>query len=335
MTAISYGDMGASLRNMRLITQVKQDLDKYSYEVSSGQKQDLGAAVSGDFTPLASIERSLRTLESYDVAIQEANLFATSMQTTFGAISSHVADLSSSLLTSSTNGDATSISVAAQDARTRFDAVVSGLNTRIGDRSLFSGTATSKTALIPAEDMLAELQTAVTGATTAADVETIVDDWFMSAGGGYETLAYQGSDNALSPFSLGENESVRLGITAKDDAIRQTLKGLALASLVDEGVFSSDLNEQASLMRSAGETLMGSQAGMADLQARVGTVEARIEDANLSNSSMTYAFETAKSEIISSDPYKAASLLTQTETQLELVYTLTAHMSRLSLSDYI
>ncbi|AVW92580.1 flagellin [Celeribacter baekdonensis] len=188
MTAISYGDMGASLRNMRLITQVKQDLDKYSYEVSSGQKQDLAAAVSGDFTPLASIERSLRTLESYDVAIQEANLFATSMQTTFGAISSHVADLSSTLLTSSTNGDATSISVAAQDARTRFDAVISGLNTRIGDRSLFSGTATSKTALIPAEDMLTELQTAVAGATTAADVETIVDDWFMSAGAAMKRL---------------------------------------------------------------------------------------------------------------------------------------------------
>lgn len=335
MSAIFFGDMGASLRNMRLITQVKQDLEKYSYEVSSGLKQDLGDSVSGDFTPLASIERSLRTFESYNLAIQEADLFASSMQSTFETISSHVSDMTSSLLTASTSGITTSVSVAAQDARARFDAVASALNTRVGDRSLFSGAATGKTALTSSENMMAALEVAVAGATTAADVEAIVDDWFMSSGGGYETLAYQGSDKAISSFSLGENEEIQLEITAKDNSIRKTLKGLSLASLIDSGVLSADLTEQAALLRSAGETLMGSQAGNADLQARVGTVEARIEDAKLTNSSMTYSFETAKSEIMSSDIYESASLLTQTESQLELVYTLTARMSRLSLADYI
>lgn len=335
MSTISFGDMAASIRNMRITTQTKQDLDRYNYEVASGEKYDLSSSVSGDFSPLASIERSLRTLGSYDIAIQEADLFATALQSSFGSVSSHVAKLSSSLLTASTNADATSVSVAAKDARTRFDAVVSTLNARIGDRALLSGAATGTTALISADDMMSELMTAVAGATTVADVETIVDDWFMSSGGGYETTAYQGSANPLSPFSLGENEKVKLEITAQNDSIRETLMGLAVASLVDEGVFEGDVGAQASLLRSAGETLMGAQAGLADLQAQVGSIEARIEEANLSNSAMTYSYELAKSEIISADPYESASMLTQTETQLQLIYTLTARMSQLSLADYI
>ncbi|TNE64135.1 MAG: hypothetical protein EP336_15655 [Rhodobacteraceae bacterium] len=335
MSAISFGDMAASLRNMRMTAQVKQDLDRYNYEVASGEKYDLAEAVSGDFAPLASIERALRTLSSYDTAIQEASLFATAMQTSFESVSTHVEELSSTLMTASTNADTTSVSVAASDARTRFDAVVSTLNTRIGDRSLLSGTATGKTSLISADDMMADLLTAVSGATTVEDVGIIVDDWFMSAGGGYETVAYQGSANALSPFSLGEDETVRMDITALDEAVRETLKGLALASLVDEGVFENDVSAQASLLRSSGEALMGAQSGLADLQARVGSVEARIEEASLANTAMTYSYETAKSEIISADAYESASMLTQTETQLQLMYTLTARMSQLSLANYL
>ncbi len=335
MSTVFFGDMASSARNMRITTQIKQNLETYSYEVASGQKEDMAKAVSGDFGPLASIERALRTLSSYDTAIQEANLFASTLQTTLGTVSDHIGELSSTLLTASTNGDATSISVSATDARTRFDAVVSALNTRIGDRSLLSGAATATTPLISADDMLADLSVVIASATTVEDVETLVDDWFMSVGGGYETIAYQGSSTPLSDFALGDGESIGLGMTAEDEDIRTVLKGLALASLVKEGTFSSDLSSQAALLRSAGETLMGSQSGLADLQARVGSVEARIEEANLSNSAKTYSYEMAKSDIISADPYEAASLLTQTETQLQLVYTLTARMSQLNLADYL
>lgn len=335
MSAIFFGDMASTLRTMQITAQTRQDLEKYTYEVASGEKQDLSESISGDFSPLASIERSLRTLESYDIAISEANLFATSLQASLETVTEHVDDLSSTLLTASTNGDDTSVSVTATDARTRFDAVVSTLNARVGDRSLLSGAATGTTALISSDEMMAELMTAVSGATTAADVETIVDDWFMSTGGGFETVAYQGSNTAITPFSLGENETAKLEITAENEEIRETLKGLALASLVDEGVFEGDLEEQSAILRTAGETLMGAQSGLASIRAEVGSVEARIEEASLSNTSMTYSYETAKSEIVSADAYESASLLTQTETQLQLIYTLTARMSQLKLSDYI
>ncbi|WP_417256188.1 flagellin [Celeribacter halophilus] len=335
MSVISFGDMATSIRNMRVTTQTKLDLEKYGSEVASGEKYDLSASVSGDFSPLASIERSLRTLQSYDLAIKEADLFATTVQSSLGSISEHVEELSSVLLTASTNGDATSVSVAGTDARTRFDAVVSTLNTRIGNRSLFSGAATGETALISADEMMNDLVAAVAGSTSYSDVEAIVDDWFMSSSGGFEMIAYQGSDTALSPFALGEHETVRVDFSANDASIRETLKGLALAALVDEGVLEGSVSEQSSLLQSAGETLMGVQAGLADLRAQVGAAEARIEEASLSNSAMTFSYETAKSEIVSADAYESASMLTQTETQLQLIYTLTARMSRLSLSDYI
>ncbi|MBU2889781.1 flagellin [Celeribacter halophilus] len=335
MSVISFGDMAASIRNMRVTTQTKLDLEKYGSEVASGEKYDLSASVSGDFSPLASIERSLRTLQSYDLAIKEADLFATTVQSSLGSISEHVEELSSVLLSASTNGDATSVSVAGTDARTRFDAVVSTLNTRIGNRSLFSGAATGETALISADEIMNDLVSAIAGSTSYSDVETIVDDWFMSSSGGFEMIAYQGSDTALFPFALGEHETVQVDFSANDASIRETLKGLALAALVDEGVLEGSVSEQSSLLRSAGETLMGVQAGLADLRAQVGAVEVRIEEASLSNSAMTFSYEAAKSEIVSADAYESASMLTQTETQLQLIYTLTARMSRLSLSDYM
>ncbi|SFJ61012.1 flagellin [Celeribacter neptunius] len=337
MTSIFFGDMAAATRNMRMTTQVKQNLDQYTYEVASGQKYDLAAAVSGDFSPLASIERSLRTLESYDLSIREAGLFATSMQSALETVSGHVEEASTDLVVAADRGDATSLSVAATDAHTRFDSVVATLNTRIGDRSLFSGAATGKTSLMSSDEMITELQTALVaaGASSVADVEAVVDDWFMSAGGGFETVGYRGSDTPLSAFSLGDQDSVQVKLTGDDDVLRKTLKGLAMASLVDEGLFSDDVTARAQVLHNSGEALMGARAGVADLQSQVGSIESRIEEAKVGNSTMTFSYETAKSEIVAADPYEAASLLQQTETQLQLIYTLTARMSQLSLADYI
>ncbi|AJE44831.1 flagellin [Celeribacter indicus] len=335
MSSISLGDMASTLRTMRFTTQVKQDLERYTSELSSGRKQNIAAAVSGDFTPLSSIERSLRTLASYDLSIREADLFATSMQTTLGTIASHLSDSATGLLTAAANGGETSISVAAGDAQSRFRSILSALNTRVGDRALFSGAATGATAFAPADDILADLQAVVASATTVSDVETLLDDWFMVSGGGFETTAYRGSTRHLSGFTLGDGESASLEVRGDDPALRQVLKGLALASLLDQGLFDGDPDARAQLLRSAGETLMGAQAGLTDLQAQVGSVEARIEEAGAANASMKYSYSRAKSDIVSADPEDTASLLQQTETQLELIYTLTARLSRLTLADYL
>ena len=43
----------------------------------------------------------------------------------------------------------------------------------------------------------------------------------------------------------------------------------------------------------------------------------------------------ARTGMVQIDPYDAATRLQNTETQLQLIYTLTARISRLSLADYL
>ena len=80
---------------------------------------------------------------------------------------------------------------------------------------------------------------------------------------------------------------------------------------------------------------MSSEAKIADIRAQLGLTEEQISDAKAANGAETYALQMAKSEIMSADIYESASMLTQTQTQLEMMYTLTARLSRLKLSDYL
>jgi flagellar hook-associated protein 3 FlgL len=335
MNSISYGDLASSLKNMRITSQVKQDLEKYNYEVASGKKSDLRDAVAGDFTPLASLERSIRSLGAYDTALNEAALFTSSMQSVLGNVSDQISDVSIDLLTSADSAQPATISIVSRDARTKFDTVVSVLNTRVGGRAMMSGAATGATALAGSQDMMTEIKTLVAAETNAEGVIAAVENWFDAAGGGFETNGYLGSQNDISPFALNENQRASLNIKADDQSIRDTLKGLVLASLVDEGVMLGNHTEQVELLQAAGETLVSADASLTTARAHVGTIEQQISDAKMANSAEGYVLEMAKSEIVSADIYDSAARLTQTQAQLEMIYTITARLSHLKLSDYL
>jgi flagellar hook-associated protein 3 FlgL len=284
---------------------------------------------------LASLERSIRSLGAYDTSLNEADLFTSSLQSALGAVSDQVSDLSVDLLTASDAAQPASISIAARDARGKLDAVVSVLNTRVGGRSLMAGAATGSAALASSNDMMAEIETLVSTEVDAAGVIAAVENWFDAPGGGFETSGYLGSQSDLSPFALNENQRANLDLKADDQSIRDTLKGLVLASLVNEGALQSEQSEQILLLRSAGETLISAEASLTTARAHVGTIEQQIGDAKMANSAEGYALNMAKSEIVSADIYDSAALLTQTQAQLEMIYTITARLSHLKLSDYL
>ena len=334
MTGINFGDLASFVKSSRLTTQIKTDLERLTHEVASGKKSDITKAVSGDFGPLSSIERSLRTLDSYARSLAETSVFMTGVQTSLGAVSDHVSSVVPSFLTAASMGDATTLDVSAQDARARFESVVSALNTHVGGRALFSGSATHQTPLATSTEMLDSIRVDIAGLTDVNDIIAAVDGWFDNVGGGFETTGYGGSATALSDFSLSDTDTTSMTIKADDPSIRELLKGFALAALAGDNAIGGIANQK-TLIRTAGERLMSNEGDIARLRAQVGSAEARIEEVQLSNSAQTYAYTAAKSEIVSVDIYEAASQLTQTESQLELAYTITARLSRLNLSDFL
>lgn len=333
MSALSVGDLAQSFTLTRSGSALKTALQRLSNELVTGLADDTAAYLSGDFGPLAGVEASLAQVRGYKAVTTEAALFTDTMQTALGRITGMAADLGGVLLAGASPSSATArISALGADAAQKFEAAVSALNTRVGDRNLFSGVAVTTAPLPGGADLLETLQTVVAGAVNAADVQTLLDDWFASPAG--YAAAYQGGDPP-GGVAVAPGELARIDVTAMDPAIRDTLKGLAMAALIDRNVLAASPDERADLVRRSGEGLLANQDDLGMLTARLGTTQAQIDQAAQRNTAERSALNIALSDLLAIDNYEVASRLQQTQTQLETLYTLTSRMSRLNLVNFL
>ena len=333
MSQVSLGDMAQSFLLRRQNVALKSDLQRLSTELTTGRVTDAAARVSGDLVPLSGIDASLARLKAYGSVTTDAALFTGAMQTALGAIDSTSAELSASLLAAASGMATLRVDAAGADGRQRFEAAIATLNTRVGDRSLFAGTATTGAATVDASTMLQALDLEVAGLASAADVETAVAAWFESPTG-FAAQAYLGG-GPLASLSIAPGEEAVVDVTATDPAMRATLKGLAMAALLDRGVLAGQPDARRDLARLAGVSLLQSQTDRAYLSARLGTVEGQIDAAKVRNSAETTALHIARSDILAADPFETATRLQETQAQLEKIYAITARMTRLSLMDYL
>lgn len=68
MSLVSIGDRASAFQIRRHSTDLKSNLTRLGNELATGRRSNLGALVSGDFGPVAAIERSLTTLAAYKTA---------------------------------------------------------------------------------------------------------------------------------------------------------------------------------------------------------------------------------------------------------------------------
>jgi flagellar hook-associated protein 3 FlgL len=333
MAQISLGDRTHSYVLRRQATDLKSQAQRLAAEVTTGRVTDAARAVSGDLVPLAGIEGSLTRLDAYRSATTEAGLFASGLQEALGVLDRLSGELATSLVTASNSGHAAMIAAAGADAAARFDAAVATLNTRLGDRSLFSGTATARPALAPADTIMAAIDAEVAGAATAEEMAARVAAWF-AAPDGFATVAYRGAE-PQPPLPVSPEDEVRLDITAMDPTVLRTLQGLALGALIDRATAPATNAERTTLARLAGEALMSGQTDRAGLAARIGTAEARIEGAVQRNDTERAALEMVRAGLLSVEPYAAASELEAVQTQIETLHAITARLARLSLVDFL
>jgi flagellar hook-associated protein 3 FlgL len=333
MALVSMGDLAQSFLLRRQTLVAKLNIQTLSTEMTMGQVADTGAHVSGDLSPISGLDASLARLNSFAIVTREATLFASTMQTTLGAIDDFSADLSSSLLAVSTSGVGAQIDAVGAQARQKLDTAVLLYNTKVGDRVLFSGMKSDGAALIDSESLLAAVETVTTGALSALDIETAVTDWFNDPAG-FDALAYTGGAPRAN-VAIAAGEEVALNVTAIDPGVKATLKGLVLGALLDRGALAGLTSGRQDLAKRAGLTLINGQTDRSALQARVGLVEAQLDAAALRNDNEKSALQIARNGIVAADPYETASKLQESQSQLELIYAITARMSRLSLMDYM
>lgn len=320
----------SSGQNARL----KADLARLTAELSSGQIADPVRRLGAGLPRLADMDRQLSLTEGFSRATVQVTQSLRIMQTSLDAVEGARSSLANNALLVSGTGGSMRVTSVAETARQGFATTVSALNARIGDQSLFAGRATDTAPLAPADRMLDALRVAIAGAATVQDAVDAVDAWF-AAGGGFHTDGYQGDSGVPLSRQVDQGVTVTIPLRADDPALTGILAATAMAALADDPalIFSDEARRQ--LVLRAGERLLTASEPLVQTAARLGEAEARLDAVASTHAARTSALSLMRTELLAADPFDAAAVLRQVQTQLETHYALTARLSRLSLADYL
>ncbi|MCK0141477.1 flagellin [Aliiroseovarius sp. F20344] len=335
MSISTYGDLASSFFTRRQSSQMRQELTRLGTEMSTGRKTDLGSKTTGGIGALAGLEHSLKLMSAHEQATTEARLMAETTQVALTTIHTQAQDLSNGLIAARSSNNSTLLHTTSLDAGQKFASIISKLNAVAGGRSLFAGAATDQPALADAETIITELMTAIAGEVTAGGVASQIDDWFNTPGGGFESLGYLGADESYGPIRLGNGETATLPVRANDTEVRNLLSAVAKTVVLSEGALAGDLKQQKALTELASNALLQAVDQTTMLQARVGAVEARIENAVVHNTAEKHALELSYNDLTAADPYDTASRLEELYGQMEALYVTTARLSKLRFTDYM
>ena len=151
---------------------------------------------------------------------------------------------------------------------------------------------------------------------------------------GFEATMYQGS-TAVGAHRVSDSQSITLDVTAIDPAVKDVIEGMILGSLVSRGTLAANVPEQAALTKASAEALLTADSGFTALRAALGNDQARLDQASAAVGAEIMGLNVARNELIGVNPFETASKLEATKLQIEMLYTVTARVSRLSLADYI
>ena len=332
MAMTTLSDLSQMFQLRRDTVRVRQDLATATQELSSGRTSDIGKSLFGNFSPLVGFDQQLSALDAYETNTKEAMLFTDAAQNALERVKAAGSDLGTELI-SLREADIVSVgSVFSAESEGAFEAAVSALNGSIAGRSVFGGASTDRAPLAAGKTMLNDIRSAallLPAPRTAADIVAVVDDYFYTGGGGY-----QGSADSLPGFRVAEGRSIEMPVKANDPVIRDQLRGLAIAAMLD-GAGVTDTTEKVSLAQIAGEAIISNGDKMLSLQAQVGSAQSRIETAKTQNASEKASLQMARNDIVSVDQYEVATKLQNLQVQLETIYTITARLSGLSLTNYL
>lgn len=334
MSLTNLGDLSQSFSMRQRNIALRQDIDRFTTELATGQVADVRKVLDGNYSFLTDIERRTAILDGYGVATTEAALFTDATQQALSVIETFGSDLSASLLVAANSAVGVSGAEIVPEGYNALAGVLGSLNTNIADRHIFSGTATDRPPLPDTDSVLAALLPVISGAATPDDVLTAATAWFDDPAG-FEATLYQGSPDSVGPVSLSQTDNVTMDVRAVDPRLKEVIKLTAIVALTDDPALGFARPEQSELLAKAGQSLLAAQDGIVSLRANVGFVESRIEGIATRNAAELTSLEFAKSGLLEIDPFEAATRLEETQFQLQSLYSVTVRMSQLSLVNFL
>lgn len=335
MPVQSIGDMAQSFALRRQSVEINQQMDRLTRELSSGIASDIPRHLSGNLLQLADVERDLSVLDARRDAARIAATDAGIMQTSLERVQQATTDLATTTFTAGFTAGGLRIETLANEARATLETIVGALNSDVAGRALFAGNETDTAPLVGADTIIDELKNALTDTSDVSAILADLDAFFPDTVGNSSMLAYQGGTDGLTPRDLGAGESVVLDIRADDPALRDVMKQTALIAILEDASFGLSEQDRRDLIGGAAEKLLSGQNNLTELRANLGFAEDRIAKAESRISAGLTSLNIARNDLISVDMATTAVDLEQVQSQLEMLYTLTARSARLSLVNFL
>lgn len=335
MTLQSIGDMAQSFALRRQSVELNRQMDRLTQELSSGVASDIPRHLSGNLLQLADVERDLSVLDARRDVARIAATDAEVMQTALDRVQTATSDLATNAFTAGYGAGGVQFSTVTTEARVALETIVGALNSDVAGRALFAGNTTDGAPLAGTDVFLDALTNALSGAPDANAIRSRLDIFFDDHEGDFATMVYQGGTAGLTPRDLGAGESVALDIRADDPALRDVMKQTALIAILDDSSLGLSQQDRRDLIGTAGERLLGGQDNLTGLRANLGLAEERIAQAESRISAGLTSLNIARNDLLSVDTPATAVELEQVQSQLEMLYTLTARSARLSLVNFL
>ncbi len=333
-----FGDMSSRLVLQRQSKALRQTTATLAQEVTTGQVQDKARHLQGELSGLAAIDRIISRAASRSVIGQSMASILSAQQQSITALRDSVQGGFDDLLSLKQAPNALQSARSLAMMETRFEDMVAVLNTSFGDRFVFSGVRADSPAVANASTLLDALVNDITTASpalsSAQEVSDFIDSWFAKDGG-FDAIGYTGGEAIPAAQQLTSGISERISVTAQHEALRQTFAAFAKGAVLSRGVFEGTSTKHSELTKLTLSALANARPALVQLAAEIGTSEERVSRAITQNEAERYAMKIARAEMLGADPYDRASRLEQAMLQQEMIYSLTARLSRLTLSDFL
>ena len=333
MTMVSFGDLAQNFLLKAQSSRLKAESLRITQELSSGQRADIGRALSGDHARLSAISRSYDLAKGFLSVTAEADFRMSSVQSIISITIDSGRSLVSDLSLVPQDGSPVTLGLATERARQTLDSILAAMNAAPGGRSVLAGDAVTGAAISSADVLLSALRPVIGAATTPKEAMDLAALWFEDAAGFSGTVYLGGA--ALADLSISENQKIWLGPKADDVAFRTALSGIAVAALLQDGVLLLDEQGRRQLAVMAGDKTRTGLDALADLGGRVGQSQAKIDATRSRLQAELLTLDIARSDLVSSDPGQLATELEAVQTNLETLYAVTARLSRLTLTDFL
>jgi len=319
----------------RQISTVRAQIDESGKRLASGHKNAGDLARTGSTNTVLSIDKELQLLGRYEQTSAVLKTSLNSQQLGLQKIRDTTFELSNNVL-AALNGQAISaVRTQAANANKVLEVAVSTLNQSISGKSLFSGAAVDRAALVDATTIIEDVEALLNAAPDAATGLASVDFYFNDPAGGFATASYTGSQVNASDIEIGPGEFVKQDVRADSQAIKDTIQNVSVMAAVSNGAFGASPADQKILLNDSTARMLKSNDDLIKLQQTIGQREEQVENSEADKSASRTSLELLRTEFTNVDLFSESAFFQELQTQLETSYKVTVRLSSLSLSNFM